>query len=186
MESCLDNLLKQEETWWAQRAKVHWLQQGDLNTRFFHHKASQRNGRNHIYIIQDARGNIWKDSDHIHSIFLDYFQNIFSSNNHSISLNSLSMVKNRISTFDYELLNKVYTEREVFDTIRSLKSNSAAGPNGISTLFYQQYWDIIGTDILEFVLNILNNGGSVSNINHILISDQLAYVMLFSKLLPKL
>jgi len=96
------------------------------------------------------------------------------------------MVKNRISTFDYELLNKVYTEREVFDTIRSLKSNSAAGPNGISTLFYQQYWDIIGTDILEFVLNILNNGGSVSNINHILISDQLAYVMLFSKLLPKL
>jgi hypothetical protein len=31
MEVSLDKLLKQEETWWSQRAKVNWLQHGDLN-----------------------------------------------------------------------------------------------------------------------------------------------------------
>jgi hypothetical protein len=35
-------LLVQEETYWRQRAKMHWLQQGDLNTRFFHTSASIR------------------------------------------------------------------------------------------------------------------------------------------------
>jgi hypothetical protein len=29
-----DSLLVQEEGYWKQRAKMHWLQEGDLNTRF--------------------------------------------------------------------------------------------------------------------------------------------------------
>jgi hypothetical protein len=35
-------LLVQEETYWRQRAKMHWLQQGDLNTNFFHTTATVR------------------------------------------------------------------------------------------------------------------------------------------------
>ncbi|MCI14076.1 endonuclease/exonuclease/phosphatase family protein, partial [Trifolium medium] len=35
-------LLIQEETYWKQRAKMHWLQEGDLNTKFFHMSASVR------------------------------------------------------------------------------------------------------------------------------------------------
>lgn len=169
MENSLDELLKQEEIWWAQRAKAHWLQQGDLNTKFFHQKANQRHRRNHIYSVQDTRGNNWKDSAHIHSTFMDYFQNIFTSTNPNINPNSLNMVNNRISSQDFEILNSIYTEKEVHDTIKSLKSNSAPGPDGISALFYQKYWDIIGNDILDFVLNILNNGGNIANINHTLI-----------------
>lgn len=68
-ETILDDLLKQEELWWAQRAKVHWLKEGDLNTKYFHHKASQRRRKNSIYKIADSDGNIWQDSHNIHSIF---------------------------------------------------------------------------------------------------------------------
>jgi hypothetical protein len=35
-------LLIQEETYWRQRAKMHWLKEGDLNTKFFHLSASVR------------------------------------------------------------------------------------------------------------------------------------------------
>lgn len=35
-EKELDELLRQEEMWWAQRAKADWLKWGDRNTRFFH------------------------------------------------------------------------------------------------------------------------------------------------------
>jgi uncharacterized membrane protein YqiK len=35
-------LLVQEETYWRQRAKMHWLQQRDLNTNFFHTTATVR------------------------------------------------------------------------------------------------------------------------------------------------
>jgi hypothetical protein len=35
-------LLVQEETYWRQRAKMHWLKEGDLNTNFFHLSTSIR------------------------------------------------------------------------------------------------------------------------------------------------
>lgn len=45
METNQDELLKQEELWWAQRAKAHWLKNGDLNTKYFHKKAVKEKGK---------------------------------------------------------------------------------------------------------------------------------------------
>ena len=169
-EQKFGDLLKQEEVWWAQRAKAHWLQHGDLNTKFFHYKASQRKRKNSIYSIQDADGNIWKDSIHIHSTFLTYFQNIFNSTIQNINPDIFNVVRSRISNTNFEFLNKEFSALEVSEATKSLKGNFAPGPDGLSALFYHQYWDIIGLDILNYTLNILNNKGNMTEINHTYIS----------------
>lgn len=92
IENKLDDLLKQEEQWWAQRAKVHWLKDGDLNTKYFHHKASQRKRKNYIHSIQDESGGFWQDSDHLHSIFSNHFMKIFDSSDHNIYMDVFNVV----------------------------------------------------------------------------------------------
>lgn len=34
----------------------------------------------------------------------------------------------------------------------------AAGPDGMSPIFYQKYWDIVGPDVVNCVLEVLNSG----------------------------
>lgn len=162
--------LKQEELWWAQRAKVNWLQSGDINTKYFHQKASMRKRKNTIHNIQDDQGNNWQDSLHFQSIFTNHFQKIFDSSGHTYNHDIFNVVKDRLSIQDHNLLNTPFLAKEVYDAIKSLKAKSAPRPDGLSTLFYQKYWEIIGHDITEYTLNILNNNGNVNDINHTYIS----------------
>ena len=41
----------------------------------------------------------------------------------------------------------------------------ASGPDGTPTLFYKHFWDTIGTNVLDQVLHILNDGGDPTGIN---------------------
>lgn len=120
IEETLDDLLKKEDIWWAQRAKTHWLKQVDLNTKFFHEKANQRKRRNQIYSIQDTNENLWKN---IQNTFMSYFQHIFTSSNHPIRNETFEVVNNRINQQDYDTLNAAYNSTEVCNAIRALKSN---------------------------------------------------------------
>ncbi|KAM1365807.1 hypothetical protein ACFX1X_044484 [Malus domestica] len=52
----LHTILKQEETMWAQKAKVNWRQLGDKNTRFFHTMTTIRKKRNEIVRVKNNLG----------------------------------------------------------------------------------------------------------------------------------
>lgn len=149
---------------------MQWLKHGDLNTKYFHYKASQRQRKNYVHYITDSQGIIWKDSEHIFSIFNDYFANIFKKSDTQYALELFKVVKDRVSNDQYAYLDNNFTSLEVLEAISNRKSNSAPGPDGLIALFFKKYWDIIGSDILSFVLNILNNGASPSKINHTFIS----------------
>lgn len=38
----LDLAYREEEEYWSQKTRVHWLQEGDKNTQFFHASTTQR------------------------------------------------------------------------------------------------------------------------------------------------
>ena len=41
----------------------------------------------------------------------------------------------------------------------------ALGLNGMSAIFFQKYWDIVGNDVICMVLNVLNSNMSMVEIN---------------------
>jgi hypothetical protein len=166
LEAKLDEMLHQEEQWWAQRAKVKWLQHGDKNSKYFHFKATQRKRKNMIDFINDNQGHRQTRNRDIHTIFLDYFTTLFSSSNPSNIQDSLHVVANRVHPQMFNYLNQEFTAAEVSLATHQLKSNAAPGPDGLNAKFYQEYWDIIGGDITKAALHILNHGGNPAPFNN--------------------
>ncbi|XP_060972579.1 uncharacterized protein LOC133038438 [Cannabis sativa] len=60
MEAKLNGLLEKDEQYWRQRSRALWLQWGDRNTKYFHHKASARQKNNEIKGLQDHMG-VWEE-----------------------------------------------------------------------------------------------------------------------------
>ncbi|KAL0315341.1 UNVERIFIED_CONTAM: hypothetical protein Sradi_5412300 [Sesamum radiatum] len=79
----MELLLSQEEVYWKQRGKAHWLREGDRNTTFFHNRASVRRRTNDISRIKNGEGQWLEKEDEIRSHIEAYFCYIFRSRNPS-------------------------------------------------------------------------------------------------------
>ncbi|KAL5758151.1 hypothetical protein ACOSP7_020762 [Xanthoceras sorbifolium] len=56
-ERKLDDLLRQDEEYWRQRARTFWLASGDKNTKYFHFKSNQKRKRNSLLGLLILLGN---------------------------------------------------------------------------------------------------------------------------------
>ena len=55
---------------------------------------------------------------------------------------------------------------EVQQAIKQMAPLKASGPDGMSHLFYQRYWNLVGDDVCQSVLNFLNNASLLKHLNH--------------------
>lgn len=158
---------------WRQRSKSLWLKEGDHNTKYFHHKASQRRRKNSIKEILDERGQ-WQVEYKRDQVILDYFQNIYSSSvQHDVigsKLGCLEGLEGRINEEMNQLLIKDFEEQEVFKALQKMHPSKAPGPDVLAPVFFQVYWKTIGKTVTSIVLEALNFGKFPSSINHTFIT----------------
>ena len=62
-------------------------------------------------------------------------------------------------------LTKAFTRDELTIALKQLHPTKAPGPDGMSAIFFHKYWDIVGLNITNMVLNVLNSNMPISEIN---------------------
>ncbi|GMJ14221.1 hypothetical protein HRI_005091300 [Hibiscus trionum] len=155
-----------EELFWEQRARSNWLSHGDMNTSFFHKFASYRKRNNHIQGLLDDAGN-WVTSEYgMLRLASSYFAQLFTT---SSPTDFLSNVQPRISSSTNAYLLQPFTTDEIWIAVKSMSPMKACGVDGYPALFFQKYWHIVGPEISDFCLSILNGNSSVRDINDTLI-----------------
>ena len=162
----LDDLLLKQEIFWAQRSRVSWLKHGDRNTKFFHSKASQRRKKNFIQGIQNQHGNWVEDIGEVAEVAINYFETIFHLGTCERMEECLNTVLQKMTTEMTEELTRPYSVEKVKATLFQMGPTKAPGPDDMNALFYQKFWHIVGNDVCSAVLDFLNSGTMLPEINY--------------------
>ncbi|KAJ9554109.1 hypothetical protein OSB04_018154 [Centaurea solstitialis] len=149
-------LLKEEEHW-RQRAKAHWLKEGDLNTKFFHAYANGRRKTNQILKLKDDNGNWVKDPSVLRNLVKGHFNRIYSAymgNPEEIT----RLVKNRLSPRELARLDLPFTKEEFRRALFQMHPDKSPGPDGFNPRFFQKKWEFLGDEIFNTGKSWLENG----------------------------
>ena len=109
---------------------------------------------------------MWQeDQGRIEGIILEYFNAIFRADHPTNFEASLSAINTSVTTELNEELLTNFKAKEVWRALKQMHPTKAPSPNGMSPIFYQNYWDIVGSDVIKCVLNALNSGVMPSDLN---------------------
>ncbi|XP_028553736.1 uncharacterized protein LOC110094171 [Dendrobium catenatum] len=145
-------------TWWNQRAKIRWKQDGDINSTYFHQYASAKRNGNMIWQIKYEIGTVVEDFEQIETIFYKFFQKKWTARECKLT-GWPSFPKNmRISHEDANPLNVDFTKEELIKAIFNQGNNKSPGLYGITTSFFKFYWKIVEEDTWKAIDSFFKTG----------------------------
>ncbi|KAL2471459.1 Uncharacterized protein Adt_39595 [Abeliophyllum distichum] len=154
----LNQTLSVEEAFWKQKAGARWVCEGDHNTRYFHSMVQGRRIRSRIRSITSETGEVFDSQETIQPSAVSFFQELLSAAPQPVDPIRPDIIPRLVSDEDNLQLNRIPTLAEVREAIFSIDPDSVAGPDGFSSHFFQECWDIISDDVFQAVLDFFAGG----------------------------
>ncbi|XP_074277993.1 uncharacterized protein LOC141601599 [Silene latifolia] len=149
-----------------QKSKAHWIQEGDCNTAYFHGVIKARRNKNSIFQIKDHKDTLCNDEPGIQEAFLSYYKMLLGSNGHTTRISSEIVQQGKTCTDQHCLiLMEPVTKEEIKEVMFSLPNDKAPGPDGYSSKFFKDSWEIIGDDICDAILDFFTSGSLLKQLN---------------------
>lgn len=96
---------------------------------------------------------------------VEFYQNLYTSSNLA-STDICTLIELRITATMAESFTILVSRDEVKKTVFQLGALKAPGPEGMSGIFYQHCWDIVGKDLADATLFFFVNGRMDKKMNH--------------------
>ncbi|KAL0307069.1 UNVERIFIED_CONTAM: Retrovirus-related Pol polyprotein from type-2 retrotransposable element R2DM [Sesamum radiatum] len=135
-------LAEAERHFYFQKAKIHFLKQGDRNTKLFHDMVKRNAARNSILAITKADGSIITSAPEIAQEFINFYTSLLGQSNPT----------------------------EVKTAVFQISDNKAPGPDGYTSCFFKKAWNIVGDLVCRAVMDFFRSGRMLRQLNHTVIA----------------
>ena len=107
-----------------------------------------------------------EEPEEVAGVAIEYFESIFHSESCQRMEECLDAVQQKVTPAMRDILSSDFSAKEIKTALFQMGPTKAPGPHGMNALFYQQYWHIVGDDVIAAVLDFLNSGYMTSEINY--------------------
>lgn len=164
-----DHVSELEEGFLKQKSKLHWIQVGDKNNKYFHKAVQIRLAHNAIREIKCQDGSIATLQEDIKAEAVRFFEEFLTqkpSDFVGISSEEIQeLLQFRCSTSDQANLLREVTEDEIHDVLFKMPCNKAPGPDGYTVEFFKQSWPILGKDFVIAIQSFFLHGFLPKGVN---------------------
>ncbi|XP_074291613.1 uncharacterized protein LOC141618418 [Silene latifolia] len=149
-----------------QKAKAHWLTEGDMNTTYFHGILKTKRNKKFIHQIMDHENNLYTDKEGIQKGFLDYYQMLLGFHSPTVKFKKSIVRRGNIcSDIHTQALMAPVTPEEIKSIIFNIPNDKAPGPDGYSSKFFKDTWGINGDEITRAVMDFFTSGCLLKHVN---------------------
>ncbi|WZZ32808.1 hypothetical protein YC2023_016209 [Brassica napus] len=157
---------REEEIYWRQESRAIWPREGDRNTKYFHAKTKQRRARNRITKIKNSMGAWVETEEGIEQVAVEYFGNLFESSNPIDIEESIRCITETVTGEMNATLTAPVSDTEIRDAVFAIDPDKAPGLDGMTSLFYHRFWNLIAKDVTSMVRGFFETGELDDRINH--------------------
>lgn len=143
----LGNAYREEERFWRQKCREHWLREGDKNTSYFHNCVKGRKAKNRVLMLRDVDGTEHYSKGAKGHIATEFYRDLFMSSNPYDLQSLFTGFSERVIPEMNSMLCKEISADEIRRAAFAIRGNSAPGEDGFTGTFYQKYWHIVGSQL---------------------------------------
>ncbi|XP_074283428.1 uncharacterized protein LOC141607978 [Silene latifolia] len=150
----------------CQKAKLEWSKFGDENSRFFHSHIRTRQIQNRVMYIRGTDGILCTNPPDIEAAFLNYYRDLLGTNQVTTPVHFPTVRTGNLITKDHEqiLLSSV-TAEEIKANFFSIPGMKSPGPDGYTSEFYKDSWEIVGDKTVDAIQDFFRTGKLLKQIN---------------------
>ena len=163
--------MDKENRMWLQRSKTHWAVQGDRNTRYFHSRATKWYRKNYIHRLRRPDGQWSSSKEKVDNIIVKYYNELYTSTAPSDSQETLLSIHTLVSAQMNDKLSAKLKAWDVHAAVKQMAPLKVPGSDGMSLVFFQKFWPLIGDEVTDYVLHLLNTATFPPHLNHTFISQ---------------
>ncbi|GMQ04499.1 hypothetical protein CsSME_00049896 [Camellia sinensis var. sinensis] len=138
----LEELTLREQIFWAQKAKVRWLKEGDVSSKFFHRVADGKRKKKFIKRLEVRPGVVVDSEEQIVQGILDFYSKLFSKDEIECAI----------------WLERPFEEMEIKDAVFECERDKAPGPDGFSLAVFQDCWEVVKGDLVKVFMEFYESG----------------------------
>lgn len=157
--------IRDEEVFLRQKAKIHWLKEGDHNSAYFHNVVKWRVNRNRIEAIEDMQGQRFIGSE-VSDQFVKHFESILGC---IVGVDNISnpetLFTKKLNSTQADYMVRDISDSEVKEAMFDIEDTKAPGPDGFSSKFFKSAWPVVGEEVCQAVKEFFHNGKLLKEIS---------------------